>query len=90
MRFAEARGVVLEGQAILQFIHAEAAEAVGVGEFTEALELLGAERGVQGVGDFKKCHAGIIAAASGEWEHIENGKLKLESGKRGTAGGSDG
>jgi hypothetical protein len=37
--FAQARGVVLEGQTVLLFIHAEAAEAVGVGELAEALKL---------------------------------------------------
>ncbi len=38
--FTQARGVIFKGQAALFFIHAEAAQAVKVGEFAEALKLL--------------------------------------------------
>ena len=41
---AEAGGVVLEGELVLLFINAKAAQAVGVGELAEAAELLEAER----------------------------------------------
>jgi len=47
---------------ILLFIHAKAAQSVGVGEFAEALKLFGAGRRVELVRDFEKCHAGIIPA----------------------------
>jgi len=54
--FAEARGVVFEGEEVVLFVDAQAAQAVGVGEFAEALELFVAERRVEFVGDFEKCH----------------------------------
>jgi len=62
LRFAQARCVVLEGQAVLFFVHAEAAQSISVGEFAEALKLLGTERRMKFVGDFEKCHEGIIPA----------------------------
>ena len=59
----------------LLFVHAEAAEAVGVGEFAETLKLFGAGRRVKLVGDFEKCHAGIIPApaANGAETKMANG-----------------
>lgn len=65
--FAEARGVVFEGDAVLLLIHTEAAESISVGEFAEALELFVAERGMELVADFEKCHAESIAVTSIEW-----------------------
>lgn len=44
--------VVLEREVLLLFVDAEAAEAVGVGECAEALELIEARRGMKFVGDF--------------------------------------
>ena len=56
--FAQARGVVFEGEVVLLLVDVEAAQAVGVGEFAEALELFVAERRVEFVGDFEECHGG--------------------------------
>src|SRR5579859_654790 len=44
------------------FVHAETAQSVRVGEFTEALKLLEAGWRVEFVSDFEKCHAEIIPA----------------------------
>ena len=52
----QARGVVLESEMLVLFIDAEAAQAVGVGEFTEAAELFKAQRRLQLVRDFEQCH----------------------------------
>lgn len=46
---------------IFLFIDAEAAQAVGVGKFTEAAELFEAERRLKFVGDLDECHAESIA-----------------------------
>ena len=56
LSFAEARGVVFEGEVVLLLVDAEAAEAVGVGKVAEAGELFEAERGLQFVCDFEECH----------------------------------
>ena len=56
--FAEARGVVFEGELVFLFVDAEAAEAVGVGEFGETAKLFEAQWRLQLVGDFKECHGG--------------------------------
>lgn len=52
----EARGVVFESEMVVLFVDAEAAEAVGVGEFAQAAELFEAERGLQFEGDVEECH----------------------------------
>jgi hypothetical protein len=54
--FVEARGVVFEGELVFLFVDVKAPEAIGVGEFAEAAELFEAQRRLQLVGDFKKCH----------------------------------
>ena len=59
--FFEARGVVLEGEAIGLFVDAKAAQAVGVGELTEGTELLWVKRALQLVGYFNEGHGRIIA-----------------------------
>lgn len=41
---------------ILVLIDAQAAKAVGVGELAKSIELLEAQGGLQGIGDFKECH----------------------------------
>jgi hypothetical protein len=64
LRFAQPGCVVFEREVLLFFVDAEAADAVGVGEFAEAPELIEAGRRVQFVGDFEKCHAGIIPVAA--------------------------
>ena len=56
LSFAQARGVVFEGEVVLLFVDAEAAKAVGVGKFAEASELFEAERRLQFKGDFEECH----------------------------------
>ena len=61
---SEARGVIFEGNLVFPLIDAEFAQAVGVGEFSEALELLKAQRRLKFVGNFEECHGGIIAAAA--------------------------
>lgn len=53
---AKARGVVFESEMVVLFVDAEAAETVGVGELTQAAELLEAERGLQFEGDVEECH----------------------------------
>ncbi len=50
---------------LLVFVDAETAEAVGVCEFAEALELIEGGGRVEFVGDFEKCHEEIIAAGTG-------------------------
>ena len=50
--FAEARGVVFEGQLFPRIVEAEAAEAVSVREFAEMEELVVAQRGLQFVSHF--------------------------------------
>ena len=62
LRVAEARGVIFKGQLFFSFVHAELAQAVGIGEFAEAAELFEAQRGLQFIRDFEKGHARIIAA----------------------------
>ena len=62
LRFTKSRGVVFQGKVLLFFVHAETPQSVRVGEFAEALELLEAGGRVKLVGDFEKCHAGIIPA----------------------------
>jgi hypothetical protein len=61
---AQARGVVFEGEAPGGFVDMEAAEAVGVGEFAEPLELLVAEGSQEFVADFEKCHGGEYSSPS--------------------------
>jgi len=56
LSLAETRGVVFEGEVVLLLVDMEAAEAVGVGKFTEPGELLEADRGLQFVSDFEECH----------------------------------
>jgi len=56
LRVAEARGVVFEGEMLFGFIEAEAAQAVGVGEFAEQAELFLGKRGLQFVSNFHECH----------------------------------
>jgi hypothetical protein len=56
--FAEAGGVVFEGEVFFGFVEFEAAEAIGVGEFAEAAELIVGERILEFVGDFDECHGG--------------------------------
>ena len=59
--FAEAGGVVLEGNLEFGFVDLETAEAVRVGKFTERTELIVSERGLEFEFGFEECHGGIIA-----------------------------
>ena len=60
--FAEARGVVLEGQLLPRIVEAKAAQAVSIRECAEMAQLVVAQRGLQFIGDFHECHEGIIPA----------------------------
>ena len=64
LRVAQARGVVFERQLLLRIVQPKASQAVGIGEFAEAAQLLIAERGLQFIDSFHECHAGIIPAAA--------------------------
>lgn len=80
---AEARGVVFEGEMVVLFVDAEAAEAVGVGKFAQAAELLEAERGLQFVGDFEECHGRDYSRgkkASDQWPRGRAAGLPPEGG----------
>ena len=61
LSFAEAGGVVFEGNLELGLVDLETAEAVGVGKFTERTELIVSERGLKFEFGFEECHGGIIA-----------------------------
>lgn len=74
MRFAEARGVVLERQVVL-VVDAEAAQAVGIGEFAEVAELVLGEGRLQFVDDFDESHGG---------HYSREFKRGLRAGERGT------
>ena len=76
--------VVFEREVLLLFVYAEAAEAVGVGECAEALELIEARRGMKFEGDFEKGHGGIIPAGRSDGEKR---KWKFENGKSPASGG---
>lgn len=73
--FTQARAVVFEREQVVGFVHAEAAEAVGVGELGHAAEFVQAEGRAKGVGDFEKCHRGIIAI----WEGGER-EVRIDGG----------
>jgi hypothetical protein len=51
--FLQSRGVVFKRQTILRLIDTEAAQAVGIGKFTEAGQLFGGQRSLQLVGHFE-------------------------------------
>ena len=53
---SEARGVVFERDLVFLLVDAEFTQAIGVGEFAEALELLKAERRLKFISNFKKRH----------------------------------
>jgi len=53
---AEARGVVFERDLVFLLVDAEFTQAIGVGEFAEALELLKAQRRLKFISDFKQRH----------------------------------
>lgn len=65
LRFAEARGVVFKRQLLFGIVEAEAAQAVGVGEFAELEQLILAQRRLEFIGDFDEGHGGIIPAPGG-------------------------
>jgi len=71
--FAEARGVVFEGEGFTGVVDMKAAEAVEVGEFAEALELLVAEGRIEFVGDLEKCHGGNYTSGGRKIAKCENG-----------------
>ena len=73
--FPEARGVVFEGEAVVPFVYAQAAKTVGVGELAQPLELLVAERRVQFIGDFEKCHIGDYTSGT---RRVTSGEKKMQ------------
>lgn len=64
LRFAQARGVVLERKLLLAFVKVESAQTVGIGKFSEAAQLRFRERILKFVSDFDECHGGIIPQRS--------------------------
>jgi hypothetical protein len=66
--FAQARGVVFEGELVFLLVDAEAAETVGVGEFAETAELFEAQWRLQLVGDFQEGHKGKYKGKRSESE----------------------
>jgi hypothetical protein len=78
--FAEARGVVFEGEGFAGVIHVEAAQAIEIREFAEALELFVAQGREEFVADFEKRHAGNYSR-SGEWAGVKGRKFKAQSSK---------
>ena len=81
LSFPEARGVVFEGKAVVLFVNAQAAKTISVGEFAQSLELLVAERRVQFIGDFEKCHVGHYT--SGTWRVTMKNERPERSHNRG-------
>jgi hypothetical protein len=57
LSFAETGSVVLKSDLVFLFVHVDAAQAVGIGEFSKALQLLPSQRRLEFIADFKKCHA---------------------------------
>ena len=80
--FAEARGVVLEGEAPGGVVYMEAAKAVKICEFAEALQLFVAERRIEFVGDFKKCHAGNYSSDERGVASGEKNRSRADGGKQ--------
>lgn len=67
LSFAEAGSVVFERDMEFGFVDLEAAEAIGVGKFSEGTQLIVRERGLEFEFGFEECHGGIIAKrGSGE------------------------
>ena len=89
--FAEARGVVLEGESFGRVVDVEAAEAVEIGEFAEALELFVAQGRMEFVGDFEKCHAGDYSSGerSDAKDENRNSKFREELGSAGPVASVD-
>jgi len=75
LSFPEARSVVFEGKAVVPFVYAQAAKTVGVGELAQPLELLVAERRVQFIGDFEKCHIGDYTSGT---RRVTSGEKKMQ------------
>jgi hypothetical protein len=74
LALAQARGVVFEGELVFAGVDAEAAQAVGVGEFSQVGHLFGVERSLQLKSDFYEGHGQglyqplqVLKALSG-WE----------------------
>jgi len=61
LSFAEAGGVVFEGNLEFGLVDLETAKFVGVGKFTERTELIVCEWGLKFESGFEECHGGIIA-----------------------------
>jgi len=80
LRFAEAGGVVFEGELVFLLVDTEAAEAVGVGEFAEAAELVEAQRRLQFVGNLEERHEASIAGGRKSWQEVGQGKEKRVKG----------
>jgi hypothetical protein len=73
--FAQAGGVVLEGEMLFAFVEAETAEAVGIGKGAKPRELFLRERGLQFVSDVNEGHGRGIIPATGNGS-LGNDRLK--------------
>ena len=79
LSFAEAGGVVLEGNLEFGLVDLETAEAVGVGKFTERTELVVSERRLEFEFRFEECHDKSIA----EHPNVRTfARLNVESSSR--------
>jgi hypothetical protein len=75
LSFAEAGGVVFEGEMEFGVVEMEAAEAVGVGEFAEGPQLVVGEWRLEFEFGFKKRHGEIITGAAKTGRLRRNGDL---------------
>jgi len=62
LRFAQSRSIIFKRQFRAVMVELEFPQTVGVGEFAEAVDLLGREWRLQSVADFEERHGGSIAA----------------------------
>src|ERR1700756_1102088 len=74
LRLAQPGRIVFKRQFGPVVVELEFAQAVGVGKFAEAVQLLGRERRLQGVSDFEEWHGGSIGA----WWRVGVGRVGRE------------
>jgi hypothetical protein len=78
LSFTETGSVVFKSDLVFLFVHMDAAQAVGIGKFSEALQLLPSQGRLEFIGDFKKCHAGNYSALASQRHprHVTTKHLK--------------
>src|SRR5208337_3281681 len=64
LRFPQPRSVIFKRHLLILVVHPESPQSIGVGELSQAAQLLQAHRRLQFVGDFHECHARIIPAST--------------------------